>query len=214
MCIPKLESCTTGREWVKITILLHQFLYSQWCCQHSFVHYRLCSSYCIQPKTLVLFQKIETAFIKRLKGMKYISTRTTKREYTFTEAFLESFAEDGGLLCPKEIPRISTDTLEKWSVGICCIVKNSIWISLIFIWRFFRYLLTKVIYHPTTWKSFWNLYSKSFINANLSLYWMICGLSVDQASRSHFLGRILLWTHLSYQGFFHAVHWSFSEVSR
>ena len=146
--------------------------------------------------------------------MKYISTRTTKREYTFTEAFLESFAEDGGLLCPKEIPRISTDTLEKWSVGICCIVKNSIWISLIFIWRFFRDLLTKVIYHPTTWKSFWNLYSKSFINANLSLYWMICGLSVDQASRSHFLGRILLWTHLSYQGFFHAVHWSFSEVSR
>ena len=46
--------------------------------------------------------------------MKYISTRTTKREYTFTEAFLESFAEDGGLLCPKEIPRISTDTLEKF----------------------------------------------------------------------------------------------------
>ena len=77
--------------------------------------------------------------------MKYISTRTTKREYTFTEAFLESFAEDGGLLCPKEIPRISTDTLEKWSVGICCIVKNSIWISLIFIWRFFRYLLTNDI---------------------------------------------------------------------
>ena len=35
--------------------------------------------------------------------MKYISTRTTKREYTFTEAFLEFFAYDEGLLCPKEI---------------------------------------------------------------------------------------------------------------
>ena len=58
--------------------------------------------------------------------MKYISTRTTKREYTFTEAFLESFAEDGGLLCPKEIPRISTDTLEKWSVGMHHVIKNSI----------------------------------------------------------------------------------------
>ena len=58
--------------------------------------------------------------------MKYISTRTTKREYTFTEAFLESFAEDGGLLCPKEIPRISTDILGNLSIELCCIVKNSI----------------------------------------------------------------------------------------
>ena len=57
--------------------------------------------------------------------MKYISTRTTKREYTFTEAFLESFAEDGGLLCLKEIPRISTDTLGNLSIELCCIVKNS-----------------------------------------------------------------------------------------
>ena len=38
--------------------------------------------------------------------MKYISTGTTKREYSFTEAFLETFAEDGGLLWPKEIPRL------------------------------------------------------------------------------------------------------------
>ena len=45
--------------------------------------------------------------------MKYISTRTTKREYTFTEAFLESFAEDGGLLCPIEIQPFLLTLLKK-----------------------------------------------------------------------------------------------------
>ena len=45
--------------------------------------------------------------------MKYNSTRTTKREYTFTEAFLESFAEDGGLLRPKETQSILTTLLKK-----------------------------------------------------------------------------------------------------
>ena len=51
--------------------------------------------------------------------MKYISTRGSKREYSFTEAFLESFAEDGGLFCPKEIPRIPSEMMERWSVWIC-----------------------------------------------------------------------------------------------
>ena len=70
--------------------------------------------------------KTETNFILSVKRMKYISTRTTKREYSFTEAFLETFAEDGGLLCPKEIPRIPKDAMEPWSVGLCCAVDSSI----------------------------------------------------------------------------------------
>ena len=101
-------------------------LYSQLGYQFYVVLFSLHCSYRLEPDTLIPVKKIVTSLIKRLKGMKYISTRTTKREYTFTEAFLESFAEDGGLLCPKEIPRISTDTLEKWSVGMRHVVKNSI----------------------------------------------------------------------------------------
>ena len=50
--------------------------------------------------------------------MKYISTRGSKKECSFTEAFLSSYAEDGGLFCPKEIPRISDAQMEEWSVGI------------------------------------------------------------------------------------------------
>lgn len=49
--------------------------------------------------------------------MKYISTRGSSKEYSFTEAFLNTYAEDGGLFCPKEIPVISSEILEKWSVS-------------------------------------------------------------------------------------------------
>ena len=49
-------------------------------------------------------------------AMKYISTRGSIREYSFTEAFLNTYADDGGLFCPKEIPHIPKETLEKWSV--------------------------------------------------------------------------------------------------
>ena len=49
--------------------------------------------------------------------MKYVSTRSGDKEYSFTEAFLNSYADDGGLMCPKVIPRLSEETLERWSVG-------------------------------------------------------------------------------------------------
>lgn len=48
--------------------------------------------------------------------MKYISTRGSTKEYSFTEAFLNTYADDGGLFCPKEIPRISNEIMKKWSV--------------------------------------------------------------------------------------------------
>jgi threonine synthase len=50
--------------------------------------------------------------------MKYISTRGSKKEYSFTEAFLLSYAEDGGLFCPKEISPVSPQVMEEWSVFI------------------------------------------------------------------------------------------------
>ena len=53
---------------------------------------------------------------KFLIPMKYISTRGSTQEYSFTKAFLNTYADDGGLFCPKEIPQISKETLEKWSV--------------------------------------------------------------------------------------------------
>ena len=49
--------------------------------------------------------------------MKYVSTRGSDKEYSFTEAFLNSYADDGGLMCPKTIPRLSEETLNRWSVG-------------------------------------------------------------------------------------------------
>lgn len=52
--------------------------------------------------------------------MKYVSTRGSDKEYSFTEAFLDSYADDGGLMCPKTIPRLSEETLNKWSVGYSC----------------------------------------------------------------------------------------------
>ncbi len=50
--------------------------------------------------------------------MKYVSTRGNKQECSFIEAFLNSYAEDGGLFCPKEIPRISDEQMKEWSVVI------------------------------------------------------------------------------------------------
>ena len=49
--------------------------------------------------------------------MKYVSTRGSDKEYSFTEAFLNSYANDGGIMCPKTIPRLSEETLNRWSVG-------------------------------------------------------------------------------------------------
>ena len=47
-----------------------------------------------------------------------VSTRGNKQECSFIEAFLNSYAEDGGLFCPKEIPRISDEQMKEWSVVI------------------------------------------------------------------------------------------------
>ena len=47
--------------------------------------------------------------------MKYVSTRGNEREYSFEEALFSGFLEDGGIIIPKEIPRINSDTLKEWS---------------------------------------------------------------------------------------------------
>ena len=47
--------------------------------------------------------------------MKYVSTRGGGRVYSFEEALFSGFLEDGGIIIPQEIPKISEDTLKKWS---------------------------------------------------------------------------------------------------
>ena len=49
--------------------------------------------------------------------MKYVSTRGSDKEYSFMKAFFNSYADDGDLMCPKTIPRLSKETLNRWSVG-------------------------------------------------------------------------------------------------
>lgn len=47
--------------------------------------------------------------------MEYISTRGKVGSIGFIDAFMMGLANDGGLLIPKEIPVISTETLKSWS---------------------------------------------------------------------------------------------------
>lgn len=70
--------------------------------------------------------------------MKYISTRKDNHEYSFTEAFLNSYTDDEGLFCPKDVPVISKETMLKWSVWKV-ILHN--WIEVKFLWSFSGYLI-------------------------------------------------------------------------
>ncbi len=46
--------------------------------------------------------------------MQYLSTRGGVSSLSFTEAVMMGLAEDGGLLLPRAIPRIHTETFESW----------------------------------------------------------------------------------------------------
>lgn len=46
--------------------------------------------------------------------MQYISTRGGMAPLSFTEAVMMGLADDGGLLLPRAIPRIGSDTLDSW----------------------------------------------------------------------------------------------------
>ena len=43
--------------------------------------------------------------------MKYISTRSKEKEYSFGEVFLKGLADDGGLYVPKSLKRYSKEEL-------------------------------------------------------------------------------------------------------
>ena len=45
--------------------------------------------------------------------MKYISTRSKEKEYSFGEVFLKGLADDGGLYVPKSIKKYSKEELLK-----------------------------------------------------------------------------------------------------
>ena len=45
--------------------------------------------------------------------MEYISTRNTKKTFSFEDVFLKGLAPDGGLFVPKEIPLYTADELEQ-----------------------------------------------------------------------------------------------------
>ena len=45
--------------------------------------------------------------------MQYISTRNTKKTFSFKDVFLNGLASDGGLYVPKQIPSCSIQELEK-----------------------------------------------------------------------------------------------------
>ena len=45
--------------------------------------------------------------------MKYISTRNSKKNFTFKDVFLKGLAPDGGLFVPKKIPFFAEQDLEK-----------------------------------------------------------------------------------------------------
>ena len=43
--------------------------------------------------------------------MKYISTRSSKKEFSFGEVFLKGLADDGGLYVPKSLKKYSEEEL-------------------------------------------------------------------------------------------------------
>ena len=46
--------------------------------------------------------------------MEYISTRNTKKTFSFRDVFLKGLASDGGLFVPKTIPSYAPQELEKF----------------------------------------------------------------------------------------------------
>ena len=46
--------------------------------------------------------------------MEYISTRNTKKTFSFKDVFLKGLASEGGLFVPKKIPSYSSQELEKF----------------------------------------------------------------------------------------------------
>ena len=47
--------------------------------------------------------------------MKYTSTRGGVQGLTFEDALLSGYAQDGGMILPETIPRVSRDTIRAWS---------------------------------------------------------------------------------------------------
>ena len=45
--------------------------------------------------------------------MKYISTRSKEKEYSFGEVFLKGLADDGGLYVPKSLKKYSNEEISK-----------------------------------------------------------------------------------------------------
>lgn len=48
-------------------------------------------------------------------AMRFFSTRGAARAYTFEEALLAGYAEDGGMLMPAEVPRVLPAELGRWA---------------------------------------------------------------------------------------------------
>ena len=45
--------------------------------------------------------------------MEYISTRNTKKTFSFKDVFLKGLSPDGGLFIPKKIPKYNSQELEE-----------------------------------------------------------------------------------------------------
>lgn len=52
--------------------------------------------------------------------MKYISTRGGDRVYTFEQAILSGWADNGGMLLPEHIPVVDQATLASWRYEMRC----------------------------------------------------------------------------------------------
>ncbi len=48
--------------------------------------------------------------------LKYVSNTGGGNAVDFETAILDGFAADGGLYVPEELPKISKETLEQWSI--------------------------------------------------------------------------------------------------
>ena len=147
--------------------------------------------------------------------MKYISTRKDNHEYSFTEAFLNSYTDDEGLFCPKDVPVISKETMLKWSVWKV-ILHN--WIEVKFLWSFSGYLIHIYWRRWCTHRRIGN--DSENVVWKLSSTWVgYCTwihtlFTVDEVSRSYELCGGVLWSHLSCEGLFNAVYRPVPQIPR
>ena len=146
--------------------------------------------------------------------MKYISTRKDNHEYSFTEAFLNSYTDDEGLFCPKDVPVISKETMLKWSVWKV-ILHNCVEIKLL--WSFSCYLIH--IY----WRR-WRTHRRIGNNSENVVWelsstwigyctWIHDTFTVDEVSRSYKFRGGILWSYLSCEGLFNAVYRPVPQIS-